>query len=190
MGEHRDARQYLSDLFTRHEAPVPVRFTLKAALGAMLAILLLGVLLSQTGLPLLIAPFGASCLLLFGRPSSALAQPTNVVAGYAVAALVAFGTAQFFPGLLWATAVSTGLSLLLMRNMRVTHPPAGAIPLLAFAEPVAVLQLLEAVIVGSVALVLFALAYHRLPPRQVYPKPVERDTVTGAMIFEGSDDDR
>jgi CBS-domain-containing membrane protein len=75
-----------------------------------------------------------------------------------------------------------------MRSLRVTHPPAGAIPLLAFAEPVAVLTLLEAVIVGSVTLVLLALGYHRLPPRQVYPKPVRRDPHSGAAIPERLDE--
>ena len=169
----------LGRLLARHETTVPLRYTLKAGLGAFLTILVLGLLLAGTGLPFLVAPFGASTILVFGRPSGALAQPINVVAGYAVAAIVAFAAAQLFPGVLWATAISTGLSLVLMRTLRVTHPPAGAIPLLAFAEPVNVLQLVEAVLIGSVALVAVALVYHRLPPSQPYPRVPDADPAPG-----------
>lgn len=163
----------LSELLARHEPRVPLRYSLKAGIGALLAILILGMLLESTGLPLLIAPFGASTILVFGRPRGVLAQPVNVVAGYTIAASVAFGASQLFPGVLWATGASIGLSLVLMRVLRVTHPPAGAIPLLAFGETIEVLALLEAVMLGSVILVGLALVWHRLPPRQNYPKKAD-----------------
>ena len=39
------------------------------------------------GMPLLMAPFGASCVLLFAVPNSPLSQPANVIGGHAVATL-------------------------------------------------------------------------------------------------------
>lgn len=158
----------------RHEPGIPLRYSLKAGLGAFIAIIFLGVLLDRTGLPLLIAPLGASTILVFGRPSGVLAQPVNVVGGFAVAAVVSFIAAGLAPGILWATGISIGVTLVLMRILRVTHPPAGAIPLVGFADPVHIADLFAAVLVGSTTLVLFAMIWHHLPPRQPYPKRVGR----------------
>jgi CBS-domain-containing membrane protein len=159
----------LADYTARNEPRVSVRHNIKAGIGTFVALLALGTLLERAGLPLLITSFGASTLLLFGRPSSPLAQPANLFGGYAIGATTAFLSALLFPGVLWATAISLGLSLMLMTYFRVTHPPAGAIPLIAFADPVHVVTLVEALLVGSVALLLLALVYHRIPPRQTYP---------------------
>lgn len=159
----------LSHLTARHEPRVGLRLNLKHGLGAFLAILSLGSLLPMTGLPLLIAPLGASTLLLFGRPSSPLAQPSNLIGGYLVGATSALAAASLFPGILLATAVSIGLALMMMTLLRVTHPPAGAIPLIAFADPSNFGDVLLGVTVGAVALMLLALIYHRIPPRQSYP---------------------
>jgi CBS-domain-containing membrane protein len=160
---------WLARLLQRQEPPVSFRLTCKHALGAFGAILLLGLLLDRTGLPLLIAPFGASTLLIFGRPSSPLAQPVNIVCGYGIGASTGFVSAMLFPGILPATAVSLGLALMLMSFFRVTHPPAGAIPLITFADPIGVLAVIEAVAVGATTLVLLGLVYHRIPPCQTYP---------------------
>lgn len=153
----------------RNEPRVSLRHNVKTGIGAFFAILALGALLERIGLPLLITSFGASTLLLLGRPSSPLAQPANLFGGYAIGATTAFLAASLFPGVLWATAVSLGLSLMLMTYFRVTHPPAGAIPLIAFADPVHIVTLVEAIGVSAVALLLLALIYHRIPPRQTYP---------------------
>jgi CBS-domain-containing membrane protein len=153
----------------RNEPPVGFRLNLKHGVGAFLSILVLGALLERTSLPLLIAPFGASTLLLFGRPQSPLAQPANLFGGYLIGASTAFVSAALFPGVLWATATSLGLALMLMSFFRVTHPPAGAIPLIAFADPVGILTLVVAVGIGSATLLVLAVAYHRIPPCQVYP---------------------
>ncbi len=164
-------RPFVAPFLARHEPEVSLRHNLKSGIGAFCAVLFLGFMLQRTELPLLIAPFGASTLLLFGRPSSPLAQPANLFGGYLIAGLSAYIAASIFPGVLWTTAVSLGVSFMLMTFFRVTHPPAGAIPLIAFASPVDVLFLVEAVAVGAVTLTLLALIYHRIPPRQTYPSP-------------------
>jgi CBS-domain-containing membrane protein len=163
-------RALLFRLLARHEPKPDPRHTAKAATCAVLAILLLGLLFDWTGLPLLIGPFGASTILLFARPEGVLAQPVNVLGGYLIAAGAALVTAELFPGMLWATAVSTGASLAAMATLRVTHPPAGAIPLIVFGDEAHVVELVVAVAVGGGALVAMALAVHRLPPRQPYPR--------------------
>lgn len=165
----RKLKEALAPFLDRHEPKSSYRLNLKQGLGAFLAIVTLGFLLDNTGLPVLIAPFGASTLLLFGRPASPLAQPINLFGGYFIGGSVAFASAALFPGVLWATAVSLGISLMLMTLLRVTHPPAGAIPLIAFAGEVDLLMLAEAMALGSAALMVLALIWHRIPPRQAYP---------------------
>lgn len=57
-------------------------------LGGLLAITSLAVLSQWSHYPLVVAPFGASSVLLFGHPSSPLAQPRNLVLGNTVGAAV------------------------------------------------------------------------------------------------------
>ena len=56
-------------------------------LGGLLAITSLGLISNWSHDPLVVAPFGASTVLLFGHPGSPLAQPRNIVIGNSLAAL-------------------------------------------------------------------------------------------------------
>ena len=58
------------------------------SLAALCAVFLLGLLSLWSGQVLIVAPLGASCVLLFGYPASPLAQPRNIVLGNLVGALV------------------------------------------------------------------------------------------------------
>lgn len=49
----------------------------------------LGLISTWSHYPLVVAPFGASTVLLFGHPNSPLAQPRNIVLGNTLAAAVA-----------------------------------------------------------------------------------------------------
>ena len=51
------------------------------SLGALSAVALMALLSLWSGQPLIVAPLGASCVLLFGYPRSPLAQPRNLVLG-------------------------------------------------------------------------------------------------------------
>ena len=66
------------------EAPppaVPLPRALAAGLAGALAIALLTLLAQWSGMPLLLAPFGATCVLIFALPDSPLAQPRAVIGG-------------------------------------------------------------------------------------------------------------
>jgi CBS-domain-containing membrane protein len=163
--------RFLAQFVARPEPAVGWRLITKHTIGVFFAVLLLGAMLNQTSLPLLLAPFGASTLLLFGRPKSPLAQPANVIGGYLICAASALIAATLLPGVLWGTAASLALALTAMSRFRLTHPPAGALPLIAFADPQTLYVVVEAIVVGSVTLILLATLYHRIPPRQRYPDP-------------------
>ncbi len=81
---------------------------------------------------LLMASFGASAVLVFGAPTSPLAQPRNVMGGQFISAIAGV-TCQLLlsthPTLAACTSVS--LAILLMTITKTLHPPGGASALLA-----------------------------------------------------------
>ncbi|MDG5497890.1 HPP family protein [Niveispirillum sp. BGYR6] len=146
---------------TRHQPAQPWRVTLLAGLGGLLAIGCVAALSSYMHAPLLIAPFGASCVLLFAAPNSPLSQPAHVVGGHVLATAIGLLLHAFLPNEWWAVALAVGLSIALMNALRVTHPPAGADPLLVFALSPGLDFLLVPVLAGACMLVTVAVLFHR-----------------------------
>ncbi len=142
-------------------APRP-RTVLLAGAGGFLAIALLALLTNQLAVSLLIAPFGASCVLLFAAPSAPLSQPVNVIGGHFVATLTGLLLHAWLPPTWWGMALAVGGAIALMVALRVTHPPAGADPLVVFATAPGFGFLFIPVLAGSVILVGVALLFHRL----------------------------
>lgn len=150
---------------------------LRASIGAGLGLAIAGLFMApfvdlQTGL-YLIAPFGASAVLIFGVPSSPLAQPWSAVTGNTVAALVGVLVCMMVPdpGLRVALAVGGGVAAMLLA--RALHPPGGAVAMTAALSPEAVRELglwfaLAPVAVGTVALVATGVVHARLTGRH-YP---------------------
>ena len=62
---------------------------LRSFIGGLIAICCLGILSNLSTYSLLVAPFGASTVLLFGNPKSPLAQPRNLVFGNLIGAISA-----------------------------------------------------------------------------------------------------
>jgi CBS-domain-containing membrane protein len=162
---HRHVVHYLH----RHEPKGQTLAHLKSGIGAMIAIAIVGLMAVLTGLPMLIAPFGATAVLLFGQPKSPLAQPANIIGGYMIAALVASAALWLYPDAWQAAAIAVGATIALMPMLRVTHPPAGAIPLVAYASHFELPMLAAVVLAGSVLMIVIGVLHHRLPPRQQYP---------------------
>lgn len=154
-----------------HLPAAPLTRSLLAGLGAVLAVGLVGGLSLQVGTPLLMAPFGASCVLLFSVPGSPLSQPMHVVGGHLLSTLVALTLRLALPNEWWAVALAVGLAIALMAAFRVTHPPAGADPIVVFAADPGFSYLLTPVLAGSVSMVLIAVLYHRLTKTPYPMKP-------------------
>lgn len=162
-------RHFFDVIFTRHE---PVRGLAehgKSALGAVAGILLIAWLAQLTELPLLLAPLGATAVILFGYPGGTLAQPINIFGSYLIATIIGVTTALLAPSHWWLAAPAVGLALFLMQTLRVTHPPAGATPIVALLSPEDSATLFVTLLVGCVAMVALAMVWHYLPPRRRYP---------------------
>jgi CBS-domain-containing membrane protein len=129
-----------------------------------------------TDLVLLIAPFGASAVLLYGAVRSPLAQPRNLIGGHLVSALVGVLAYQLLPHVPWlAAALAVASAIALMHLTRTLHPPGGATALTAVIGSDQIHQLgywFVVVPVGLGALILLAIALlvNNLPASRRYPE--------------------
>jgi len=79
----------------------------------------------------LLAPLGASAVLVFAAPASPLAQPWSVLGGNAVSALVGVACALLVPDVVLAGALAVAMAIAVMFALRCLHPPGGAMALSA-----------------------------------------------------------
>jgi CBS-domain-containing membrane protein len=158
-------------LLLRQQPGQSLAVVLKAGLGGLLAIGTVAWLSHVTGNPLLMAPFGATCVLLFSVPNSPLSQPANVIGGHLVSTAIGLLLHTVLPVEWWSMGLAVGLAIAVMAALRVTHPPAGADPLVVFFDNPGWEYLGLPVAFGSLMLIVIAWLFHRLPPRVAYPIP-------------------
>jgi CBS-domain-containing membrane protein len=151
----------MRSFFQRSQPKPPLHISLLAGLGGALAIALVSGLSLYGGTPLIMAPFGASCVLLFSVPASPLSQPANVIGGHLLATVIGLTLRMLLPDAWWAAALAVGLAIGLMSVFRLTHPPAGADPLVIFAADPDVMFLFFPTLSGAIILVTAAVLYHR-----------------------------
>ena len=130
--------------------------------GGLLAIAGLGLISTWSHYPLVVAPFGASTVLLFGHPTSPLAQPRNIVLGNTVAAAVSVLSVAALGSTPLAMGLAVGLAIALGQLLRCLHPPAGAVALLGVLLRARAGFVLIPVLAGSLLLVLMAVLFSRL----------------------------
>lgn len=145
------------------------RMVVGALLGILATALLSHLLPVPAHLTWIVAPMGASAVLLFCLPASPLAQPWPVVGGNAVSALVGVACAALLPQPDLAAAAAVGLAIGAMLLLRCLHPPGGAAALLmavnGVTDPAAALS---PVLANAVLLTLAAWAWHSAT-RHAYP---------------------
>ncbi len=141
------------------------------SLGGLTAVGLMALLTAWSGQVLIVAPLGASCVLLFGYPRSPLAQPRNVVLGNALGGLVGIALASLWGQGPLVLALAVALTILLGQQLRCLHPPAGGMAFLVTFLGVSWHFLLFPVLSGSLLLVLLAWAFSRwVPGAMPYPR--------------------
>lgn len=91
--------------------------------GAITTLLLGGI---DPGLPWLVAPLGASAVLVFSVPASPLAQPWPVVGGNLVSGFVGIALGKLVGVPLLAAGFAVAGAIALMSLTRSLHPPGGA----------------------------------------------------------------
>jgi CBS domain-containing membrane protein len=151
---------------------------LRAGIGALVGLGLTGLFVLSPGVDLttglyLVAPLGATSVLLFAVPNSPLAQPWSAIVGNTVAALVGVAVCLLVDDPTLRIAVAVGLAIAATILARAVHPPAGAVAMTAAMSPDAVHHLgfwfgLAPIATGTVSLVLVAIAYAKFTGRR-YP---------------------
>lgn len=117
-------------------ASVDVPERVRSCAGALIGILLTGALStyamgSTASAVWLMAPMGASAVLLFAVPASPLAQPWSIVGGNLVSALIGVTCAKLIAAPVPAAAAAIFLAIGAMFALRCLHPPSGAVALMA-----------------------------------------------------------
>lgn len=145
---------------------------LKGFIGGTLGILILCMLAEQSQVPWLMAPFGATCVLLFAVPTSPLAQPRNIIAGHFISATVGLAALYSFGDSYLVMSVAVGSAIFLMQYFRAVHPPAGANPIVIALAGTSLVDwtfLFTPVLVGSVALVFVGAMLNNTSSQQRWP---------------------
>jgi CBS domain-containing membrane protein len=140
---------------------------LRAAGGALVGLLAAAAMLWLLGAgPGLIAPFGATSVLLYGVPNSPLAQPWSALAGNTLSAVIAVGVALALQQGAWLAPVAVAMAIAGMLVFRALHPPGGAVALLVALQPS--VGMIGTVALGTLVLVAVAVAWNALTGR-AYP---------------------
>ncbi|WP_232631014.1 HPP family protein [Methylobacterium sp. Leaf118] len=165
-------------LFRPILAGATLRERVIACLGALAGITLTGLICGWffgegPHIPLIVAPMGASAVLIFAVPASPLAQPWPVIGGNTISAFMGVLAAHFIPDPVIAIGVGVSLAIAAMSLTRSLHPPGGAAALTALIGGPAVTSAgflfpLFPVGLNSVILVVLGIGFHKLSRRN-YP---------------------
>ncbi len=186
-------RSYLA-AFLPARARVGGRERLRALLGGALGILVTSLVSrwlagAESFNPWLIAPLGASAVLVFALPASPLAQPWSVIGGNTLSALVGVACAINILDPAWAGAIAVGLAIAVMFSLRCLHPPGGATALFAvLAHTGSYHFAFFPVMLNSVLMVFVGVAYNSLSGRR-YPhgQQATAPVASPAARFSASD---
>lgn len=169
------SRWHPAGLFAPILAGATLRERLIGCLGALIGIgitsLVCEVVLGGTlSLAFIVAPIGASAVLLFAVPASPLAQPWPIIGGNTISAAIGVAVLHLVPDPVLAAGIAVALAILVMSLCRCLHPPGGAAALTAVLGGPAVaasgyLYPLLPVALNSLILVLLGIAFHRLTGR-------------------------
>ena len=164
--------------FLPQAPPQPLGERLKAFAGALIGIAVTSLVTHLTvpdagALPLLIAPMGASAVLLFAVPASPLAQPWSILGGNIISGLAGVTCVKLIPDPTIAAAAAVASAILLMSLCRCLHPPGGAVALTTAVGGPVVLSagysfVFAPVAINSLILLAVALVFNNLSGRS-YP---------------------
>ena len=148
------------------KAPPPSRLLVQVA-GAMAALLATHAALSFTEHPWLLPSLGGSCVILLGMPRGIMSQPRSFFGGHLLATSIGLlcrmaHSALGGPIAFWI-ALAVGLALAAMALTRSIHSPAGANPVVVFAEDAGFGFILSPLLPGLATLFLVAFFANNLP---------------------------
>lgn len=132
-----------------------------AGIGAFLAISFLGILSEQTGTLLIIAPLGATAVLLFSAVNSPFSKPINIFSSYLISIIVGMLILKFSSGGWLTIGAGLGVTIMMMHLLNVIHPAAGANYLIVTQGELS-FKLLEPIFFGLFILIIISTAVEKI----------------------------
>lgn len=125
----------------------------------------------------LVAPVGASAVLIYGVPQAEFSQPRNVIGGHIISAFIGISVYKYVQlDVLFLGAIAVSLATAIMQLTRTLHPPSGATAFITVIGGNEIHELGYAFIfnpiaIGAVILVGLALLVNNLSnnPKRHYP---------------------
>ncbi len=123
----------------------------------------------------LLATFGSTVVLVFGYPEHEFAQPKNVLFGHLLCALVGiifvilFKISQDRSIFFLAIGLAVGISVMLMMEFKITHPPAGGNTIIVMIAQNSFQFLIFPIMVGSITIIIGGVIYNNLILKKKYP---------------------
>lgn len=147
------------------------RDTLLAVVGATIGIGAVAAVSSSIEYNILLAPFGATSIIVFLTHDSNFARPKNILGGYIVTSIIGVAVAGLLGHSWWSYALGVGLAMWVKVLLRVVHPPSAAMPILLLHanETDLLVYVAESVIPGLLLLIAIAIIYNRYILRNGYP---------------------
>jgi len=167
-------RQFTLRYLIADAAPLSARERWLSAIAGLAGMLLMQAILAvvpvEPGISYLLAPLGASSVILFALPHSPLAQPWSLAGGLFISALIGhFCGVWITPGFL-AVAVALGVAIWVTAWLRCIHPPGGAMAVVfALSAQQHPTSLLTALLNAGAAL-MAVLVVNNLTPGRRYPQ--------------------
>ncbi len=153
------------------QPPVASRELWITFFGSMIGIGITASLAFAWKCPMLLGPFGATAVLVYGAYKAPLAQPRNVLLGHVLGALMGVAVYDFFGITWWSLALGVTLAILFTTVTYSVHPPAGATAYVAIQTGglgVGYWYILNPVLIGAFILVLVAVIVNKYGKRD-YP---------------------
>ncbi|MGL4582622.1 MAG: HPP family protein [Flavobacterium sp.] len=165
-------KRYIAKFKTTETSPQSAtsKHSIYSGIGGMLAIGVIAFMTKELEMPLVMAPFGATCVLAFGVPDSPLAQPRNIIGGHLLASVVGLLCLTFLGTEWYSLAIGVGVAIGLMLVTKTTHPPAGADPLVIILGGASWSFIINPVLTGAVIITVIALLFNNISKKRKYPK--------------------
>ena len=132
-----------------------------AGIGAIIGLSFIGLIAQETGSMMIIAPFGATAVLLFSLPSSPVSKPLNILAGYLIASIVGAIILTYSDGSWLFIGIGLGMVITLMQLLKVLHPPAGATYLIV-TQGVLTVDSIAPVFIGLIILMIMGIGINEI----------------------------
>jgi CBS-domain-containing membrane protein len=165
-------RHYFPKMRGGHPLPASpgVLYVIVSWIGSLTTMSVLYGISHVTDSIMMIAPFGATCVLICAVPDSPLAQPRNIICGYLLSTAVPLILLNFLGNDWWVMVLGVATAIAVMQLTRTLHPPAGAIPMVVILTNASLSFIFTPVLIGAVILVFCGVITNNFAKDRHYPR--------------------